>query len=86
MKETESEKKIRIFNHCKERLIKESQQVYTLHNGNIRFIVIEYLCKHSKIDPYRMAKSLKNDGYLIIFDDSSISKLENKIKYKKVHG
>lgn len=81
MKETESEKKIRIFNHCKERLIKENQP-----NGKIRFIVIEYLCKYSKIDPYRMAKSLKNDGYLIIFDDSSISRLENKIKYKKVYG
>lgn len=81
MKETESEKKIRIFNHCKERLIKESQ-----HNGKIRFIVIEYLCKYPKIDPYRMAQSLKNDGYLIIFDDSSISRLENKIKYKKVYG
>lgn len=85
MKETESEKKIRIFNHYKEILIKESQQVYTLYNGKIRFIVIEYLCKYSKIDPYRMAQSLKNDGYLIIFDDSSISRLENKIKYKKVY-
>lgn len=61
MKETENEKKVRIFNHYKERLIKESQ-----HNGKIRFIVIEYLCKYSKIDPYRMAKSLKNDGYSII--------------------
>ncbi len=80
MKETESEKKIGIFNHYKEILIKESQ------NGKIRFIVIEYLCKYSKIDPYQMAKSLKNDGYLIIFDDSSISSHENKIKHKKVYG
>lgn len=81
MIKTEKENTNRIFNYYKERLIKESQ-----HNGKIRFIVIEYLCKYPKIDPYRMAQSLKNDGYLIIFDDSSISRLENKIKYKKVYG
>lgn len=71
----------RIFNHYKERLIKDCQR-----SGGIRFIAIEYLCKFPNIDPYRMAKSLKNDGCLIIFDDSSISKLENKRKYKKVYG
>lgn len=81
MIKTEKENTNRIFNYYKERLIKENQP-----NGKIRFIVIEYLCRYSKIDPYRMAQSLKNDGYLIIFDDSSISRLENKIKYKKVYG
>ena len=75
------EKTNRIFNYYKKRLIKECQ-----HSVEIRFIGIEYLCKFPEIDPYRMAKSLKNDGYLIIFDDSSISKLENKRKYKKVYG
>ena len=80
-----SEKEIRIFNLYKKDLIKASQQVYSLH-GKIRFNVIEYLCKYPKIDPYQMAKSLKNDGYLIIFDDSSISSRENKIKHKKVYG
>lgn len=76
-----SEKEIKIFNLCKKRLTKEIQ-----HNGKFRFIAIEYLCNYSKIDPYKMAKSLKNDGYLIIFDDSSISSRENEIKHKKVYG
>ena len=76
-----SENEIKIFNLYKKRLIKEIQ-----HNGKFRFNAIEYLCNYPKIDPYQMAKSLKNDGYLIIFDDSSISERENKIKYKKVYG
>jgi len=42
--------------------------------------VVEYLCRFPKIDPYTMAAALASDGFQILFDDSSISQVEN---YKK---
>ncbi len=75
--ETQEEKKIRIFNHYKSRLEKES-------SGEIRFICIEYLCSFPRIDPLAMAAAISLDGYKILFDDSSISAEENKRKERKL--
>ncbi len=75
--ETQKEKEIRIFNHYKSRLEKES-------SGKIRFICIEYLCSFPKIDPFVMAAAIVRNGYKILFDDSSISIRENKIKERKL--
>lgn len=72
-KETAQEKEIRIFNTYKNRLSKD---------GKTRFNVVEYLCRFSKIDPYKMAASLINDGITVLFDDTSISQDENKRKEK----
>ena len=46
----------------------------------MRMNVIEYVCRFPKIDPYKMAAALASDGFQILFDDSSISQVEN---YKK---
>ena len=75
--ETVEEKQERIFNSYKNRLIEGS-------NGNIRFNVIEYLCSFPKIDPFVMAASIIKEGIAIAFDDSSISREENKAKERKV--
>lgn len=72
-KETAQEKEIRIFNTYKNRLSKD---------GETRFNVVEYLCRFPKIDPYKMAASLINDGITVLFDDTSISQEENKRKEK----
>ena len=78
--ETAQEKRERIFDFYKRDLIK-----LTNNNENpIRFICIEYTCSFSKINPFEMAKALKNDGYNIVFDDSSISQKENDRKRKAV--
>ena len=69
--------------HYKNRLIKE--EVGTA-KGNIRFCVIEYLCHYAELDPYKMAASLRLDGYEILFNDSSISKSENEAKRKELYG
>ena len=81
--ETEEEKKERVFQHYKNRLIKEVRN--TSGNENIRFNCIEYLCSFPKIDPYVMAASIANDGITILFDDSSISREENRRKEKQVN-
>ena len=81
--ETAEEKKERVFQHYKNRLIKEVRN--TSGNENIRFICIEYLCGFPKIDPYVMAASIKKDGITILYDDSSISKEENIRKEKQVN-
>lgn len=78
--ETAQEKRKRIFDFYKRDLIK-------LTNNNIkpiRFNCIEYACRFPKINPFEMAKALKNDGYNIVFDDSSISQKENDRKRKAV--
>ena len=77
----EDKKENQIFNHYKSRIEKEAGI-----NGKIRFNVVEYLCSFPHIDPYHMAQSLRLEGYEIAFDDSSISKLNNLIKRKKVYG
>lgn len=73
--ETAQEKKVRIFNAYKKRLSKD---------GKTRFNVVEYLCRFPKINPYKMAASLINDGITVLFDDTSISAAENKRKEKIV--
>lgn len=79
MGETTEQKKIRIFNLYKkdlEKLGKEHEQ--------IRMICIEYVCSFPKINPFKMAKALKDSGYNVVFDDSSISRAENEKKKRKV--
>lgn len=73
--ETAQEKEVRIFNAYKKRLSKD---------GKTRFNVVEYLCRFPKINPYKMAASLINDGITVLFDDTSISVAENKRKEKRV--
>ena len=78
-KETAQEKEKRMFNLYKKYLEKLGN-----NNGYIRMNVIEYVCRFSKISPYKMAKSLKNSGYNVVFDDSSITREENEKKRRKV--
>lgn len=75
MNETAKQKEIRIFNFYKKDLEKLGKE-----NRQIRMICIEYVCSFPKINPFEMAKSLKNSGYNVVFDDSSISKEENEKK------
>ena len=83
IRETEEQKQERIFQHYKNRLINEVR--YTSGNEKIRFICIEYLCGFPKINPYVMAASIKKDCITILYDDSSISKEENRRKEKQVN-
>ena len=78
-KETAEQKELRIFNIYKKDLEKLGQE-----HGQIRMICIEYVCSFPKINPFKMAKTLKDDGYNILFDDSSISRTENEKKRRKV--
>lgn len=78
-KETAQEKEIRMFNLYKKDLEKLGKE-----NGYIRMNVIEYVCSFPQINPYKMAKSLKDSGYNIVYDDSSITKAENEKKRRKV--
>ena len=73
-KETAEQKEIRIFNIYKKDLEKLGKE-----HGQIRMNCIEYVCSFPKI-----AKTLKDDGYNILFDDSSISRAENEKKRRKV--
>lgn len=68
-----------IFNHYKNYIINNSKEL-----NYIRFCVIEYICSFPRIDPYQMAASIINNGYKVIFDDSTISKECNKRKERKV--
>lgn len=78
--ETAEEKRERIFGFYKRDLIE-----LTANNTRpIRFNCIEYACRFPKINPFEMAKALKNDGYDLVFDDSSISQKENDRKRKAV--
>lgn len=79
MNETAKQKEIRIFNFYKKDLEKLGKE-----HGQIRMIVIEYVCNFPKINPFKMAKALKNSGYNIVFDDSTISRAENEKKRRKV--
>ena len=78
-KETTQKKETRMFDIYKKKLEKLGND-----NGYIRMNVIEYLCSFPSINPYKMAKSLKNSGYSVVFDDSSITKEENEKKRRKV--
>lgn len=77
--ETAEQKEVRMFNIYKKDLEKLGKE-----NGYIRMNVIEYVCSFPKINPFKMAKTLKDDGYNILFDDSSISRAENEKKRRKV--
>lgn len=79
MNETAKQKEIRIFNLYKKDLEKLGKE-----HGRIRMICIEYVCSFPKINPFEMAKALKNSGYNVVFDDSAISKTENEKKRRKV--
>lgn len=79
MGETAEQKKIRIFNLYKKDLEKLGKE-----HGQIRMICIEYVCSFPKINPFKMAKALKDGGYNVVFDDSSISRAENEKKKRKV--
>lgn len=79
MGETAEQKKIRIFNLYKKDLEKLGKE-----HGQIRIICIEYVCSFPKINPFKMAKALKDSGYNVVFDDSSISRAENEKKKRKV--
>lgn len=70
---------LRIFNFYKKDLAKLAGK-----GGWVRMNCIEYVCKCPKINPFKMAKALQNDGYTILFDDSSISIAENEKKRLKV--
>jgi len=79
--ETEEEKKERVFEHYKRDLIRVKEQST---NTGLRFSVIEYVCSYPSIDPYLMAVSIMKEGITILYDDSSISKVENEKKARKV--
>ena len=70
------------FDHYKNRLIREGARV---NPDGIRFNCIQYLCNFPGIDPVEMAASLQNDGYNILFDDSSISVKENAANRARVN-
>lgn len=79
MNETAKQKEIRIFNLYKKDLEKLGKE-----HGQIRMICVEYVCSFPKINPFKMAKALKNSGHNVIFDDSTISRAENEKKRRKV--
>lgn len=72
-----------IFQTYKNRLMGECK-VNEGAADSVRFICVEYLCRFPKIDPYKMAATLKSEGIAVLFDDSSISAAENRRKEKKV--
>ena len=77
--ETEEEQRIRIFEHSKNKLA-ETKDTY----NRVRFIVIEYVCRWPRINPYLMAAYLISDGLNIVYDDTSIFQEANMIKKRKV--
>lgn len=79
MGETAEQKKIRIFNLYKKDLEKLGKE-----HGQIRMICVEYVCSFPKINPFKMAKALKDSGYNIVYDDSSITREENEKKRREV--
>ena len=82
IRETEEQKQERIFQHYKNRLINEVRDASG--NEKIRFNVIEYLCSFPKINPFVMGANIINEGITILFDDSSISREENRRKERQV--
>ena len=78
--ETMDEQKERMFYHYKKYITKNSINI-----NEIRFGVVEYVCSFPQIDPYKMAASLIQSGYTILYDESAISALDNKKKEKHVN-
>ncbi len=73
----------RMFESYKKRFLEECKAD---NDNKIRFISIEYLCSFPKIDPVEMAKGLISSGCEILFDDTSISQVENDKKRNKVYS
>lgn len=44
---------------------------------HVRYIVIQYVCSHPKLDADAMAVCLLNAGFIIDYDDSTIRRDEN---------
>ena len=78
--ETNDEQRNRIFQVYKNDLIKFARM-----HERLRFLCIEYVCSFTEINPYKMAASLIRDGIEVVYDDSSISQLENLKKRNKVN-
>ena len=78
--ETLHEEKLRIFDTYYERLCKERNS----DDCAIRYSVVEYLCSFPRINPVYMAKKLNDNGYKIVFDDTSISQSANNRKRMEV--
>lgn len=79
------EKQIRLKNHCIKELVRVA--IEGTEDDMIRFNAIEYMASMYKQDPYELAKELRDVyGYVILFDDTSISREENKKKHKKLYG
>lgn len=77
--ETAAEKEKRMFELYKKDLERIGEEM-----GQVRMIVIEYVCNFPQINPYKMAASIIFDGLKVVFDDSSISQKENERKRKAV--
>lgn len=78
----EEQKKERMFNYYKNDLKDTANR--TRKAEILRFNAIEYVCSFPKINPFEMAASLVNDGFTILYDDSSITTAENRRKEKQV--
>lgn len=79
MNEIEEQKEIRMFNFYKNDLEKLGKE-----HGKIRMNCIEYVCSFPKINPFKMAKALKDSGHNVVFDDYSISRARMKRKGEKL--
>jgi hypothetical protein len=77
--ETAAQKEKRIFEFYKNDLERVGEKM-----GQVRMIVIEYVCSFPKINPYKMAALIVSDGFKVVFDDSGISQKENERKQKAV--
>lgn len=69
----------KLFAFYKNRLVTECGG-----HGAFRFNAIEYMCSFPEIDPVEMAVALRKDGFVVLFDDSSISRGENTRKRRMV--
>lgn len=79
------EKQIRLKNYC----VKELRRIAIegIKDDMIRFCVVEYMSHLYKQDPYEIAKELRDVyGYVILFDDTAISREDNRKKHKKLYG
>ena len=65
-----------MFEHYREIL----RRIGDNNDDRIRYLVIEHVCNIPRISPVKMARNLLLDGYKILYDDSSISKIENNRK------
>lgn len=69
------DKACRIFGSYKRDLIRTAE--ISSRPQELRYNCIQYVCQFPGIDSVEMAASLQNDGFTILFDDSSISAKAN---------